>query len=92
MPIFGNPLSELDVSLADTASFTYTTGNTVDHARLPISKDPHPVIRLSAPPLAEQLPHLASPNPQPVFLLPLMPPQEGARQAASLARNRTLSS
>jgi mannosyltransferase len=91
VPAFGNPLSELDAALAGTPSFTYTPGNIEDEARPPTGSDPHPVLRLAAPPLAEMFPHLASPNPQPAFFtLGLTPPSEVARQAASLARNGTL--
>jgi hypothetical protein len=87
---FGNPLSELNAALAGTSSFTYTSGNTEDHARRP-GKDPHAVLRLNVPPLAEQFRYLASPNPEPVLVgLPLTPAPEVARQAASLARNGTV--
>jgi mannosyltransferase len=51
----------------------------------------HPVLRLGVPPLSEQLPHLAGPNPQPVFfVLPVTPPQVVARQAVDLAHNGTI--
>jgi hypothetical protein len=91
VPLFSNPLSELDAALAGTSSSTYTPGNMEDRARRPTGKDPHPVLRLGVPPLAEQLPYLASPNPEPVFFgLSSTPAPEVARQAASLARNGTL--
>ena len=91
VPLFANPLSELDAALAGTPSFTYTPGNTEDQARPPTGNDPHPVLRLSVPPLAEMFPRLASPNPQPMFLgLGLTPAQEVARRATSLARNGDL--
>ena len=73
-PFSANPLTELDVALADAGESQY-----------------HPVLRLGAPPLAEQLPHLAGPNPQPVFFgLPETPPQDVARQAVNLARHGTI--
>jgi mannosyltransferase len=91
VPFFQNPLTELDVALAGTPSYTYTPGDTEDKARPASRNDPHPVIRLDAPPLSEQLPHYAGPDPNPVFLgLPMTSPNVVARQAASLARNGTM--
>jgi Dolichyl-phosphate-mannose-protein mannosyltransferase len=73
-PFSANPLTELDVALADAGHSQY-----------------HPVLRLGVPPLAEQLPHLAGPHPQPVFFgLPVTPPQDVATQAVDLARHGTI--
>jgi Dolichyl-phosphate-mannose-protein mannosyltransferase len=90
-PYFANPVSELDVALGESGSPTYTPGNTEDHAHPATSAEPHPVIRLLAPPLAQQFSHLASPHPQPIFYgLPVTPPQDVARQATALARHGTV--
>ena len=90
-PIFANPVSELDVALGESGSPTYTPGNTEDHAHPATPRQAHPVIRLGAPPLAEQFHHLASPHPQPViYRLPVSRPQDVARQAAALARHGTI--
>lgn len=95
-PFFANPLSEVDAALAYTSSVTYVPGNTMDHVRPLTRSDPHPVIRLStpplqSPPLEEQFRHLTSPDPEPVFFnLPAPPPQKVAQQAMSLAHNGTV--
>jgi hypothetical protein len=74
LPYFHNPISELDVALADAGQ-----------------SQRHPVIRLAEPSLAEQLPHLAGPHPQPVFFtLPVASPQSVANQAVALARHGTI--
>jgi hypothetical protein len=53
--------------------------------------DHHPVLRLGAPSLSEELATLSGPNPQPVlFGLPVTPPQEVAAQAVALARHGTI--
>jgi 4-amino-4-deoxy-L-arabinose transferase-like glycosyltransferase len=89
--IFVNPLSELDVALAEAGTPTYTPGNTSDRAHPATPAQARPVIRLGSPPLAEQFSHLASPHPQPVFFgLPVTSPQDVARQATALARNGTI--
>jgi hypothetical protein len=72
-PFFANPLSELDVALADAGQSTR-----------------YPVLRLGVPPLAEQLPPLSGPHPQPDPNLQVTPPQDVARQAVALARHGTI--
>jgi hypothetical protein len=90
-PWFANPVSELDVALGESGSPTYTPGNTKDHAHPATPAQAHPVIRLGAPPLAEQFSHLASPHPEAIFYgLPETPPQDVARQATALARHGTI--
>lgn len=96
LPLFANPLSEVDAALAGTSSYTYIPGNTLDRARPPDSGDPHPVIRLSAPPfqvppLDEQFKYLAGPRPKPVFFdFPAPTPMQVAREAMSQAPNGTV--
>ena len=91
LPIFVNPLSELDVALAQAGTPTYAPGNTSDRAYPATPVEAHPVIRLGSPPLAEQFSHLASPHPQQVFFgLAVTSPQDVARQATALARNGTI--
>jgi Dolichyl-phosphate-mannose-protein mannosyltransferase len=93
-PFFSNPLTELDTALADTPSWTYTPGNTLDRAR-PFGQGPHPVIRLGvvqyqSPPLDVAFHFLAGPNPQPRFAFQEPAPQHVAEEAKSLARNGTV--
>jgi mannosyltransferase len=91
VPFYQDPVSELDVALAGTPSYTYTPGDIEDTARMASRNDPHPVIRLNAPPMSEQFSHWAEPDPNPIFFgLPLTPPNVVARQAVSLARNGTI--
>jgi 4-amino-4-deoxy-L-arabinose transferase-like glycosyltransferase len=74
LSFFANPLSEVDVALADAGQSQH-----------------HAILRLGSPTLAEQLAPLTGPNPQPVFFgLPVIPPQEVARQAVALARHGTI--
>ncbi|MBF6557974.1 MAG: hypothetical protein IVW52_17845 [Acidimicrobiales bacterium] len=89
---FENPLSELDVALADSGSATYTPGNSIDLVKPPPpGSHSHPVLRLGIPPLAEEFRFLAEPKPQPVFFgLPLTPPGTVATQAVALAHHGTV--
>jgi hypothetical protein len=95
-PFFSNPLSEVDAALADTPSWTYTPGNTLDRARPRTPSDPHPVVRFGippyeSPPLDEQFHFLAEPDPNPVFFgLPQPTPPQVAQKAMSIARNGTV--
>lgn len=74
--IFAHPLTEFDVALAEA-------GRSAEKC--------HPVLRLGAPPLSEELKSLAGPHGQPLsFSAPPERPEVVARAAAALARNRTL--
>jgi hypothetical protein len=74
--IFAHPLTEFDVALAEA-------GRSAQQC--------HPVLRLGAPPLSEELRSLAGPHGQPLsFSAPPVQPEVVARQAAALARSGTL--
>jgi Dolichyl-phosphate-mannose-protein mannosyltransferase len=74
--IFAHPLTEIDVAVADVG---------------PTAQRCHPILRLGAPPLSEELKSLAGPHGQPLpFSTPSERPQVVAQQAAKLARNGTL--
>jgi 4-amino-4-deoxy-L-arabinose transferase-like glycosyltransferase len=90
LPAFSNPLSEVDVALSDTSSYTYEPGNTLDRPRSRIG-DPHPVIRLGVPPLNEPFKRLAGPRPvEGVFGFAAPTPEETAQQAMSEAPHGTI--
>jgi hypothetical protein len=87
---FANPLSEVDVALSDTPSVTYVPGNTLDHPRAP-NGDPHPVIRLNAPPLSEPFGRLAGPRPNAgFFFLPEPTGDQTAHEAMAAAPHGTI--
>jgi 4-amino-4-deoxy-L-arabinose transferase-like glycosyltransferase len=94
MPAFSNPLSEVDVALSGTPSYTYIPDNTRDRARSTYG-DPHPVIRLqaplAAPPLDEQFKALTGPRPD-GFTFGFWAPPGGqvAQQAMSEAGHGTV--
>jgi hypothetical protein len=91
LPVFANPLSEVDAALSDTPSYTYEPGNTLDHARSP-NGDPHPVIRLpGAPPLNGSFRMLAGPRPV-AGHFEYFPPTaaQTAEQAMAEARHGTI--
>jgi hypothetical protein len=90
LPAFANPLSEVDAALADTPSYTYVPGNTLDRARSH-DGDPHPVIRLNQTPLDETFRQLEGPRPNAAPIHHLLPtPEQDAQGAMSEARHGTI--
>jgi hypothetical protein len=65
MPLFDNPLSELDVALSREGESTYRPGPEEDRDPITTSPGHHDVFRLAATPLAVQLRHLTGPGGQP---------------------------
>ena len=88
-PEFVNPLSDLDVALANSGQPTYVPGNWEDRA-LPATPAGFVVLRLGLPPLSVGLHSLKGANPQRLRDGSATPPQVVAKQAADLARHGTL--
>jgi 4-amino-4-deoxy-L-arabinose transferase-like glycosyltransferase len=86
VPIFNNPLSELDVALSRKGQSTYTPGQEADSDPLFTAPGQHHVFRLGATPLSVQLRDLAGPQGQPDFnSLAAEDPAVVARQTLQLA-------
>ena len=88
-PEFVNPLSDLDVALANSGQPTYVPGNWEDRA-LPATPAGVVVLRLGLPPLSVGLHSLTGANAQKLGDASTTPPQVVAKQAADLARHGTL--